>query len=180
MTFTAVKVRGGYPFLKIRISLSIILLLTMNILSIPLPSGGVENPIPYPSRSGPLTVIINEVYPDPEIDVNEDGAIDQEDEFVELYNPNDEDLDISGYSISDNTRTYYILNDTITANSRFLLGRWDTGLALGRDDLITLKNENGTILDTFEFQGAGKGDSFQRAPDGAQRWTSGADPTPGT
>ncbi len=165
--------------MKIRISLSIILLLTMNILSIPLPSGGVENPIPYPSRSGPLTVIINEVYPDPEIDVNEDGAIDQEDEFVELYNPNDEDLDISGYSISDNTRTYYILNDTITANSRFLLGRWDTGLALGRDDLITLKNENGTILDTFEFQGAGKGDSFQRAPDGAQRWTSGADPTPG-
>ncbi len=180
MTFTAVKGSIGYPFLIIRISLTVLSMVVLNILSIPLSSEGVEHPITDPTLSGPFTLIINEVYPDSDIDINEDGSIDQEDEFVELYNPNYDDHIISGYSISDNTRTYYLLNETIAARSRLMLGRWDTGLALGRDDLITLKDENGSVLDTFEFQGAGKGESFQRAPDGAQRWTSGADPTPGS
>ena len=126
---------------------------------------------PYP--------VINEVYPNPDLDINGDGDTDQDDEFVELFNPSDTDLEVKDYSLSDNTGTYTIPNKTIRAGSHLILGRWETGLVLGRDDQVTLCDQNGSIIDHFEFRDAGKGDCYQRSPDGNERWISGTKPTPG-
>ena len=59
-------------------------------------------------------LIINEVLGDPDSDANEDGTYDfSDDEFIEFYNIGSAPLDISGYTISDNSG----LKHTFPANS---------------------------------------------------------------
>jgi phosphatidylserine/phosphatidylglycerophosphate/cardiolipin synthase-like enzyme len=125
-------------------------------------------------------VFINEVYPNPDIDINSDGEITQIDEFIEIFNSDPQDIDLSGYTISDNTGTYHLTNCMIEGRGHLLLGRWETGLVLGRDEELTLKNSTGHVMDHYMFQNAGKGDCFQRSPDGDERWIKGGSPTPGS
>jgi len=50
----------------------------------------------------PGSVLINEVYPEPSLDLNDDGFVNTLDEFVEIYNPKPDPVDISNWTITDN------------------------------------------------------------------------------
>ncbi|MCK5773228.1 MAG: lamin tail domain-containing protein [Thermoplasmata archaeon] len=137
----------------------------------------------FSSGESPLgsngTVLVNEIYPDPDTDLNDDGVIDQVDEFIELYNPTSSPISIAGWSVSDNSGTH-VLNDLSIGSRCFLvLWRIDTGLKLGRDDNVELRNSSGAVSDHVEYLSFGKGDVLGRSPDGAERFRRTSYPTPG-
>lgn len=59
-------------------------------------------------------VLISEVYYDT-------VGTDSEEEFVELYNPTSSDVDISGWTLSDNTASYSIPAGTAIRASGYLI-----------------------------------------------------------
>ncbi len=123
-------------------------------------------------------ILINEVYPDPDRDINNDGEIDQEDEFIELYNPTSISIEIRNWTISDNVDDHRIVNGSIDPYSHLLLKRTETGLKLGSSDSLGLFDENGSKVDGFNYSTTRKGRSYQRIPDGASRWSYLDRPTP--
>ena len=107
-------------------------------------------------------VIISEVlYDTPGTDSNE--------EWIELYNPTSSAVDLSGWTISDNSRTYTIASGTIILAGGFLIfARSTTGfnalygfnpdfgdlnLALGNSgDKLSLKDSSGTEIDFVAWE----------------------------
>lgn len=124
-------------------------------------------------------VKINEVYPDPSMDINEDGSVDQLDEFIELFNTGTASVNLSGWTISDATTRYTFDDVMINGKEHLLVARNLSNIKLGISDTISLECQNGTLSDIFEFQGNTKGTSHQRLPDGANRWSRTTRPTPG-
>lgn len=84
-------------------------------------------PIPVPENfCTPTDLVINEVLADPGTvnDANNDGNADgSEDEFIELYNTGDADLDVSGWTISEGAGVRHTFPDgfVIPARSGFVL-----------------------------------------------------------
>jgi len=140
--------------------------------------------LPYHSlwpREGPLgddSVVINELYPDPEVDINGDGEADQKDEFIELFNGGEQAVQLEGWSIHDNTGGHILSNVTISPKGYHLVGREVSGLVLGRDDGVQLRDPNGTPRDEMYYTSASRGDSFIRSPDGSKRIRRVNRPTP--
>ncbi|MFO8051932.1 MAG: lamin tail domain-containing protein [Thermoplasmatota archaeon] len=130
-------------------------------------------------EKGSLHIRINEVYPDPDTDTNGDGDVDQLDEFVELYNPSSVDVNISGWTISDNGGSYTIGSGSVSAGGFFLIWREVSGLRLGSSDHIDLTASNSTSMDILSWVQIERGRSMQRSPDGAERTRSVKDHTPG-
>lgn len=105
---------------------------------------------------------ISEVYYDT---VGEDAA----EEYVELYNHSNQNLDLSGYSISDNIGTYKIpAGTTVPAGSRIIIAANQAGfqalfglqpdlagmnLSLSNSgDQLTLKDASGNTLDFVAYE----------------------------
>ena len=125
------------------------------------------------------TVLVNEIYPDPDTDLNDDGIVDQMDEFIELYNPASTSILMTDWTVSDNVGTHVLNNLSIGPKCFLVLWRNDTGLKLGRDDNVELSNSTGAISDHVEYISMGKGDVLGRSPDGAERFRRTSYPTPG-
>ena len=125
------------------------------------------------------TVLVNEIYPDPDTDLNDDGIVDQIDELIELYNPTSTSIFMTDWTVSDNVGTHVLNNLSIGAKCFLVLWRNDTGLKLGRDDNVELSNSTGAISDHVEYISMGKGDVLGRSPDGAERFRRTSYPTPG-
>ncbi len=134
----------------------------------------VENPL-EPDEM----VLVNEIYPDPDTDLNDDGIIDQMDEFIELYNPTSTLILMTGWTVSDNIGTHVLNNLSIDSGCFLVLWRNYTGLKLGRDDQVELNNSTGVLSDHVEYLSFGKGDVLGRSPDGADRFRRTSYPTPG-
>ena len=121
--------------------------------------GGAVAPVVYPK------ILISEVQ--------SAGATDDKQEFVELYNPNNQDVDLTNWYLQRKTAgssdwSTYVSNNlflgkTILANGYFLIAR--TGYYLGVADVFTdnpitndnsfaLKNPNGDISDKVGFGSA--------------------------
>ncbi|MEA3559573.1 MAG: lamin tail domain-containing protein [Candidatus Thermoplasmatota archaeon] len=122
---------------------------------------------------------INEVYPNPDTDENNDGTVDQNDEFVELFNPGMDPVDINGFSISDNVGTYVIPSGSIPSQGWFLVWRETSGLKMGSPDRIELRDANESVIDLLSWDTVSRGRSIQRSPDGAERTRSVKDHSPG-
>ncbi len=110
-------------------------------------------------------ILISEVLPA--------GASDEKQEFVELYNPNNEDVDLTSWYLQKKTAsgsawsTYapgsLFAGKTITANGYFLIARTGyyadladifTDYAVTDNNSFALKNPNGDISDKLGFGGA--------------------------
>lgn len=115
-------------------------------------------------------------------------------DWIELYNTNGNDVDLSGYGISDNPAQplKYVLPEgtVIRAYSTLLIyctGREGTsntqieapfGLA-AYEEAVVFSTPDGRILDNYEYTRQETDKSMARMPDGTGAWQQTASPTPG-
>ncbi len=134
----------------------------------------------------PSNIFLNEIMPSPE-------GSDSENEWIELYNANNFEADISGWKIRDKigaVKTYAFPENTkIEANSFLILKRPQIKISLNNEgDGLELLNPNGKIIDSIDYEKAKQGQSWSKtendwpaeSPAGNQagwQWT--AKPTPG-
>jgi len=120
----------------------------------------------------PTGIVFNEILPSPE------GA-DAENEWIELYNQNDFDVDLSGWTIKDtvgSTKTY-TLNAKIPANGYLVLLRPETKITLNNaSDGLNLINPNKEIVDSVSFEKASLNQSYSKTSSG---WIWNSNLTPG-
>ena len=123
-------------------------------------------------------LFVNELYPDPSLDIDSNGEVNQEDEFIELFNQGVNPVNLSGFSLNDGEDTFIIGDITIESGGYVIFIRSSTSIVLGRDEEVVLSDPNSTVVNTMEFTSASKGDSFQRSPDGSNRIRRTNRPTP--
>jgi hypothetical protein len=118
-----------------------------------------------------LSPIINEFLSYPK-------ESDAENEWIELYNPNNQAIDISGWAIRDTqgkTHTFSVPSKTYMESNGFIVFRRpQTSIVLNNDgEGIAFKNANGAEIDTVAYEGKAKrGYSYARKEDGKWSWTS--------
>jgi hypothetical protein len=121
---------------------------------------------------------LNEFLPDPFSLYTE--------EWIELYNPLNEEADVSGYIIDDittgGTSPYTIPGGSvIPAYGYLVLWQSTTGIALNNDgDTVNyLKPDGTTVLDSYTYPSSTDDVSYGRETDGGLPWTTFDVPTPG-
>lgn len=134
-----------------------------------LPEDGprVAEPVSYASG-----IVFNEILPSP------DGP-DAENEWIELYNQNDFDVDLSGWTIKDTigSAKTYTLNAKIPANGYLVLLRPETKITLNNSgDGLNLTNPNGEAVDSVTFGKVSLDQSYNRTQSG---WDWSTTLTPG-
>lgn len=149
----------------------------------------INFPIPVPSNfCTPSDIVINEVLADPgsiaSNDANNDGDTDgSEDEFIELFNTSETDIDLSGFTLSEGAgvrytfppgfilprRSAFVLFGGGTPNVPCLSDVADTffiGLN-NSGDVVTLRNAAGLTVAQMSYGGEGGNDqSVALATDG--------------
>ncbi len=139
-------------------------------------------PVPSPTTSPvetlkiiyPDGVFINEIMPNPK------GA-DETDEWVELYNSNNFEIDLSGWRIQDingTPKTFTIPKNTkILANGFLVFKRPETKIMLNNNkDGLNLLTPDGKIVDSVTFTSAPLAQSYNKI---GSSWTWSATLTPG-
>lgn len=127
-----------------------------------------------PEITYPSGIFINEVLPNPE------GA-DETEEWVELYNSNNTDIDLAGWQIKDiiGTPTTFKIpqNTKILANGFLVFKRPETKIMLNNDgDGLSLLTPDKKIIDSINFASAPLGQSYNRT---ALGWDWSTTLTPG-
>lgn len=105
-------------------------------------------------------VYINEIVPNP-------AGSDEQEEFIEIFNSNSSDVDLSGWQLQDRAgtiTTYTIPSVTkIMAGGFLIFKRPDTKIMLNNDgDGVNLLTPNGKITDSVGFLNAPLGQSYSR------------------
>ncbi len=142
----------------------------------PPPSGGeasLSSEKVGPPTTYPGGVFINEVMPSPE------GA-DEDKEWIELYNSNNFDVDLSGWKIQDTTGTKTIYNlpqNTIIPTYGFLVfTRPETKITLNNDqDTINLLAPDNKIASSVSYPKAQLNQSYSKI---SSVWQWSTTPTP--
>lgn len=123
----------------------------------------------YSGMANVEKIQISEILPNPEgSDTNE---------FIELYNPSDIDIDISGLKLDDEdggSRAYTFPDKTIIKAKEYkIFGRQDTKLALNNtSDEVRYMYADGTIIDRSVYESAIENASYVRDADNIWVWTS--------
>lgn len=130
-----------------------------------------KKPSPYPSG-----IFINELMPSP---IGADGK----EEWIELYNSNNFETDISDWQITDTIGaaiSYHVAKGTkIPAQGFLLLSRPETKIVLNNDgDGLKLTSPDGIIADSVTYEKAPRGQSYAKGLDNKWHWSD--NPTPGT
>jgi len=117
------------------------------------------------------SIKINEIFPDPKSPLK-----DSQDEFIELYNPNNRRLNIADYVITSGaTRTYkhtLPAGASIEAKGYYTVTSADTSLALTNSGgTVTLTDNLGVKIDSIEYAGVISGQSWALI-DGKWQWTA--------
>jgi len=112
----------------------------------------------------PLDVVINEILPAP-------VGSDIEEEWIEISNPNDFEVDISSWQIKDTvgkTKIYIFPKETkVSAKGFLVLKRPITKITLNNDgDGVKLTGPDGKIVDEISYQKAEEGKSFAKTESG--------------
>ncbi|MCX6722092.1 MAG: lamin tail domain-containing protein [Candidatus Staskawiczbacteria bacterium] len=125
----------------------------------------------------PAGVLINELLPNPK-------GPDESDEWIELYNSNNFDVDLSGWQLQDTEgtpSTYTIAQNTkISAYGFLVFKRPDTKIMLNNDkDGLNLLTPDKKIIDSVFFVSAPLDNSYNRtegAPSGPWSWSTNLTP----
>lgn len=140
----------------------------------PTPKPEVQPKKPY-SKTYPSGIVINEIIPSP-------AGEDKLEEWLEILNKNNEEIDLSGWKIQDTKgaiTTYTFPEGTLIGPKGFLiLARPTTKITLNNDgDSLNLIQPNGEITDTVTYEKAVEGESYNRTESG---WAWSATLTPGS
>ncbi len=117
-----------------------------------------------PLPTYPDGVIFNEILPSPE------GA-DETEEWIEIYNQNNKEVDLSGWKIEDiegaKTVFVFLANTKIKAKNYLVLPRPLTKITLNNtSDGLKLSQPNNKVIDSVIFQKAPTGQSYNRTDSG--------------
>lgn len=126
----------------------------------------IEN-ISYP------VITINELYPNPTIDQSETN-----DEFIELYNPTQQPVDLTGWLLKDaSNKTFIIKNTVIPAQGYAVFTSSETHLSLNNTgDIVMLYSPDSTLKDETQDYGDAKEGLSWGIANGAWAWNNA--PTP--
>jgi len=143
----------------------------------PTSTGDTDGQLDDSSVTTQPQVMITELLPNPAA-----PQTDEENEFVELYNPGIDALDLDGYKVqtgSNYSYSFTITNQTIAADGYLVLSSGNTGLTLANSaGQARLLDSNGTtVSETDAYQNAADGLAWALS-DGKWQWTS--TPTPGS
>ncbi len=109
---------------------------------------GDENQAPEPIVYS-HKILISEVYPSPQS---------EEVEWVELYNFSDKKIDLTEWSIGDNSKNQMLEDLIVKADSYLVLSDEDLKITLNNSgDKITLSDPNEELVDTFKYIETDKG-----------------------
>lgn len=113
-------------------------------------------------------IIITEIYPNP------DGK-DEDEEFVELFNDGDKDIDLAGWVLDDGdggSRPFKIGAVIINSGSYLAFNRKTIGLALNNNfDVVRLYNSVGKLIDEVNYTKSPKGSSYSLNKNDKWQWT---------
>lgn len=142
----------------------------------PVPPGGAPQPVIPAANIGLKTPLLSEFLPNPA-----SPQTDKDDEFIELYNPNNTGFDLSGYVLEIGLQTkkrYTIPQDTsLPAHSFLALFSADTGVALSNSgSQVALFDPLGQPLVVSEAYGTAKDGQSWVLASGRWQWTT--KPTP--
>ncbi len=139
---------------------------------------------------GDVALRINEVMPSNSTSYADSNK--EYDDWIELYNPSDQDVSLDGYTISDKVDEPYrvALTDKLTIKADGYLVLWADGQSVqGPDHLpfklsasgegVYLSGPSGTLLDKTEFGAAAVDVSFARFPDATGTFSFCVTATPG-
>ncbi len=127
-----------------------------------------------PTITYPTGVVLNEILPSPE------GA-DEQNEWIELYNSNNFEVDLSGWKIEDiegaKTKYAFAVGTKISPYGYLILKRPDTKIALNNSkDGLNLLWPDDKIIDFLTYNAAPKNQSYNKTNSG---WQWSASLTPG-
>lgn len=73
-------------------------------------------------------------------------------DYIELYNPTDHPIDLSGYQVSDRSdlKNPYVLEDSVIESNQYLL-IFPTGFALSDQELISLLDTENNVVDSVKI-----------------------------
>ena len=126
------------------------------------------SPIIYPTG-----IFINEILPDP-------AGPDEQDEWIELYNSNSSDIDLSDWQLQDQqgTITTFTIpqNTKIMANGFLVFKRPNTDIMLNNDtDGLNLLTPDKKIEDSITFTSSLLNQSYNKTPSG-WKWSTSLTP----
>lgn len=144
----------------------------------PTPPNDMPTNTPTPETTPPpdtrirLPLIINELFIDPESPLT-----DSADEYVELYNPNATDIDISNYKIIAGTTTKYTFifaaGTVLPAGSYVAVTSAESPLSLSNSgSTVVLVDDTGANVDTVSYQKSQPGQAWARNSSGDWQWTT--------
>jgi hypothetical protein len=139
-----------------------------------------RTPTPFPAaRISQL--IINEFLPHPRTDWNKDGQIDSGDEFIEIMNVGNQNINLQGWRLDDQQgdSSPFTLSGSIAPGARMVFFAKDTGILLSnRSDSVRLFLPSGALSDAFTYTTVPIPDqTWCRLPDGGPTWFFGCQPT---
>ncbi len=115
-------------------------------------------------------VVLNEIHPNP-------TGIDEEHEWVELYNMCNSTIDLTAIALLDSGDNKQLLTGFIKPNE-FVLINVSIGLTNTKDTLRLISNQD-KIVDSLTYSNAKEGVSISRETDGIGEWVDNLPPTPG-
>ncbi|MCO5244089.1 MAG: lamin tail domain-containing protein, partial [Anaerolineae bacterium] len=139
---------------------------------------------PYPEG-----VYLNEFMPRPVSDWNGNGYLgDADDEYIEIYNSNDYELDLSDWQLDDadgtgTTQPFTLPAGSVIPEHSFLVFfsiQTRIGLNNNGGDSVRLLYPDGSVADEYSYLGTPPSDqSFSRTIDGGGTWVITYPPSPG-
>ena len=147
----------------------------------PLPPGEVHSP-----------VVLNEFLPSPASDWDGNGTANAEDEWIELYNPSDAWVDLSGWFLDDVDDSRAISPEGsapyamppgsgIAPHSYMVVFRSTSGVALNNSgDTVRLLGPGLFELETNSFGSTRSDISWSKTVDGGNEWTNAYPPSLGS
>ncbi len=128
-------------------------------------SENMQTPTIFPDQ-----IFINEILPNPK---DSDDA-----EFIELYNNNSFDVDLTNWQIGDSTTSRYAIKTSdfadpkIKAKSYFLLPKSIINITLNNDsDSVKLYQPNQNLLDQIDYSECFEGQSYNKVSDNNWQWS---------
>jgi DNA/RNA endonuclease YhcR with UshA esterase domain len=115
-------------------------------------------------------IIVSELLPDP-------AGADEIEEYIELFNSDDQAVDLTGWWLEDDSGKKYSLSGIISSAQYLAIYRPESKITLNNStgDLITLFNPTGTIVSQVQYEASVAGQSYSFFTDGWQ-WTENITP----